>query len=406
MRISTNQLYDQTIRAIMDNQKGLADTQEQLSTGKKIIRPSDDPVGAATVVRLTEEVDKLAQYQRNNDLVTGRLEQQESILSGVQDAAQRARVLIVQSGNGIFSDEDRRAIAAEIEQIRDQVFDAMNAQDAAGNFIFAGFQSTQEAFEYNPAAINKKFSFVGDAGENEIQLSDNVKLRSSVSGQKVFEDVDTRRDFSVTGTSSAGVQVNKAQVTQQGTFDAFYEKNYATANLDYQIDIVNGEAQLSRSGTGDIISTTAFQSGQPFTLQGMEFNLEASDGDSVQFSLDPKDKKNLAETLNDIFLVLSDPAVSGGDISNFISDALVGIDNASAKIAREISSIGGRLNVAESIYANNLDLELLTKEARSDIEDVDYAEASAEFAKQEAALSAALSTFPKITGMSLFDYIG
>ena len=71
MRISTNQLYDQNIRAIMDNQSGLADTQQQLSTGKKINRPSDDPVGTAKVLRMTEELASLEQYQRNTDLVTG-----------------------------------------------------------------------------------------------------------------------------------------------------------------------------------------------------------------------------------------------------------------------------------------------------------------------------------------------
>ncbi|HBY39108.1 MAG TPA: flagellar hook-associated protein 3, partial [Alteromonas sp.] len=75
------------------------------------------------------------------------------------------------------------------------------------------------------------------------------------------------------------------------------------------------------------------------------------------------------------------------------------------KIGFEVSSIGARLNVAESVYETNLDLEVATKEARSAIQDVDYAEASAEFAKQEAALTAALSTFPKISNLSLFNYL-
>ena len=73
MRISTSQIYDQNIRSIMNNQEDLVKTQQQLATGKRIITPSDDPVGAAKVLRLTEEIDELEQFQRNNDLVTGSL---------------------------------------------------------------------------------------------------------------------------------------------------------------------------------------------------------------------------------------------------------------------------------------------------------------------------------------------
>ncbi|MEC7826660.1 MAG: flagellar hook-associated protein 3, partial [Pseudomonadota bacterium] len=107
MRITTNQLYDQNIRAIMDNQAGLADTQLALSSGKRINKPSDDPVGAAKVIRMTEELDSLTQFQRNNDLVTGSLAQQESILRNMTDTMNRARVLALQAGDGLLSDADR-----------------------------------------------------------------------------------------------------------------------------------------------------------------------------------------------------------------------------------------------------------------------------------------------------------
>ena len=67
MRISTNQIYDQNMRSIMQNQGDLAKTQEQLATGKKLLKPSDDPVGAAKALRLTERLDSLTQFKRNNE---------------------------------------------------------------------------------------------------------------------------------------------------------------------------------------------------------------------------------------------------------------------------------------------------------------------------------------------------
>ena len=93
MRITTNQIYDQNVRSIMNNQTELSKTQEQLASGKRIIAPSDDPVGAAKVLRLTEEVDELTQFQRNNDLVTGSLEQQEAVLTNITNYRQRLTII-------------------------------------------------------------------------------------------------------------------------------------------------------------------------------------------------------------------------------------------------------------------------------------------------------------------------
>ena len=93
---------------------------------------------------MTEEIDELTQFQRNNDLVTGSLEQQEAVLTNITDSINRA--LIVQSGNGILSDPDKRAIGAELEQIKLEVFDLMNTQDADGNYLYAGYQSGNQAF--------------------------------------------------------------------------------------------------------------------------------------------------------------------------------------------------------------------------------------------------------------------
>jgi flagellar hook-associated protein 3 FlgL len=74
-------------------------------------------------------------------------------------------------------------------------------------------------------------------------------------------------------------------------------------------------------------------------------------------------------------------------------------------MANAISEIGGRGNVADSVLASNLDLEIANRSARSNIEDVDYAVAVSELSRQETALQAAQATFARVTGTSLFDFI-
>ena len=407
MRISTGQLYDRSIRAVLDNQDDLSDVQQQLSTGKKLLRPSDDPVGSAQVIRLTEEIDLIAQYNKNNNLLTNSVEQEETILGNVTDNIQKARQLMIQAGNGILDVNDRKAISIEIGQIRDQIFDAMNSQSANGEYIFAGYQSATPAFSYTAGAPGNKYAFEGDEGLNEIRISNTFSLAMNNSGQTVFEDVYARLDSQI--TSSSGVASASTRISTQNEFDQFHSQNYdpvVAANNEFQISIsAADQVTITNVGTGAVVGTQPFISGEPFEFKGQEFTIEGVVGDTVNYALQKPEKKNIAETLNDFYNSLNDENISDQDYAQAISDALIGVDNSLTSIADSISLLGGKLNVAQSVFASNLDLEISNKTARANIEEVDYAEAVSELSKQEAALQAAQATFAKVTGLSLFDYI-
>jgi flagellar hook-associated protein 3 FlgL len=407
MRISTGQLYDRSIQAIVDNQAELSDLQQQLATGKRILRPSDDPVGSTKVIRLTEELAQIAQYQKNNNVLTNALEQEETVMRNINQSLDRARVLMIQSGNGIVGDEERQAIANEISQIRSEVFDLMNTQNASGEYIFAGFQSHSPAFAFNAANPGNKFTFEGDEGIRDIQISNEVKLASNSSGKDVFENVLARFTSSITAT--AGVTSASMKISLQDNFDRFFDQNYdnlTPANNAFRITIQAGnQVQIVNQGTGAVMDVLPFTSGDPFTFNGLEFTINGVVGDTVDFQLDPPEKKNIAETLNDFVIALSDDNLSDSDFDKALADAVVGIDNGMETLSSSIAFVGGRLNTAQSVFASNLDAEIVNQSARSRIEDVDYAEAVSELSKQETALQASQATFGRVTGLTLFDFI-
>lgn len=407
MRISTNQLFDRSIQQILDNQGTLSDIQRQLSTGKKILRPSDDPVGAAQVVRLTEELARIEQYKTNNTLLENALNQEEAILQSVTDSVLKARQLTIQAGNGINGEQDRQALAIEIGQIRDQVFDLMNARNADGEYIFAGNQSDSPAFIFDPNAAGNKYIFQGDTGQNEIQLSNSVTVPSGDSGFDVFENVLARLDADITGGTAAS---SSLRITQQGAFDTFHQANYdavTPANNVYvgTINAAGNQIDFVNTGTAAPAGSVSFVSGEPFNFNGMEMTVTGAPTNTVQFTLQQPEKKNLAQTLDDLFTALNDVNISDGAYAEAIDDALIGIDNGFQAVSNANAAIGGRLNVAESIEKSNLDLEITNKEARSEIEEVDYAEAVSELSKQETSLQAAQATFSRVTQLSLFDFI-
>ncbi|MEP4099592.1 flagellar hook-associated protein FlgL [Paraglaciecola sp.] len=400
MRISTAQLYDRSIQAVLENQSDLSDVQLQLSSGKKLLTPADDPVGAAQVIRLTEEIDQINQFKVNNNLLNNSLEQEETVLGSVNDAIDRARVLMVQSGNGIFNADDKRAIAIEIEEIRDQVFDLMNTQNSAGEYIFAGYQSESPAFSFNASSPGNKYNFEGDNGFNEIKISDSVNLQVNNSGFDVFENVSARNTASITG--SVGLTDSSMQIAEQANFEKFHESNYDAVNLannEFRLTIVSAtEVEVTNVGTGAVLDTVDFESGSGFLYQGLEFNISGTTGDSVDFELAPPEKKNIAETLNDFVIALSNEDLSDSDFQEALTDALTGADNALTSIGESVSAIGARMNVADSVLASNLNLQIANQTARANIEEVDYAEAVSELSRQETALQAAQSTFSLVTG--------
>ncbi|MGJ8681959.1 flagellar hook-associated protein FlgL [Paraglaciecola sp.] len=407
MRISTGQLYDRSVQAVLENQGDLSDIQQQLSSGKKLLRPSDDPVGAAQVIRLTEEIDLIGQYKKNSNLLTNSLEQEETVLKSIDTAMNRARVLMIQSGNGIVGEQDRVAIGIEIGQIRDQIFDLMNSQNAAGEYIFAGFKSASPAFSYNPSATGNKYSFEGDSGENKVQISNTVKVQMNNSGKDVFEDILARSKATLTG--SVGATSASLDITQQSKFDQFHSANYdavTPANNQFRVTILSAtQAQITNVGTGAVLDTVSFSSGTPFLYNGLEIDIEGTTGNTMDFQLETPQKHNIAETLNNFVTALNNGSLSDGGFKEALEDALAGTDNALVGVANGISEIGGRGNITDAVFASNLDLEIANKSARSNIEEVDYAEAVSELSRQEAALQAAQATFSKVTGVSLFDFI-
>lgn len=406
MRLSTGQLFDRGISGVLRSQSELSDIQQQIQTGKKILKPSDDAVGAANVIRLTEELDQITQFKKNNNLLENSLEQQEAAFTSIKNALNQARVKTVQAGNGILSSEDRAALGKEIEQLEKQVFDLMNSRNADGEYIFAGSRSHEPAYTFNPSAANK-YQYQGDETQNRVQISPTVTIESSDTGKEIFEKAFAR--LNVTQTGVAGGATASIKVSEQAAFDSFHTQQYsattpANNTLTATVIAPGNQVQIA-DGTPTVLGTVAYTSGQKFSFNGIEFNMTGGAGAQVSFNLDQPERKNIAQTLYDLRTALSNPNISDRDYDEALSDALVGLDNGLKSLADATSQVGGRLSVAKSVEGGNLDLEIAQKSARANIEEADYSEAISELRKQETALQAAQATFGRVTQLSLFDIL-
>ena len=138
MRISTAQMQRQGTNAMLDRFTELARTQQQLATGLRILKPSDDPLGMTRVLPLRELISQNLQYNKNADSADSRLQLEDSTLGGVTNSLTRIYELAVQTNNDTLSSSDRIAIAEAVEQSLQTIMGLANTRDGNGEYIVRG----------------------------------------------------------------------------------------------------------------------------------------------------------------------------------------------------------------------------------------------------------------------------
>lgn len=185
MRLSTNSIYTAPTARLIDLQAQQAELQNQISTGKRINKPSDDPINASRVLSIQQDQSINSQYTLNRDTAQTQMSANENVLSGVTELVLRSQSLIVGAGNGAFSDSDRKAISTELSQNLDQLVSLANSKDGIGNYMFSGYQSSTVPYVKN--AVTGAYDYFGDANKTSLQVSSTRQMEISDVGSTVFQ---------------------------------------------------------------------------------------------------------------------------------------------------------------------------------------------------------------------------
>ncbi|MBF1164274.1 MAG: flagellar hook-associated protein FlgL [Dechloromonas agitata] len=183
MRISTMQIYNGGTAGIQKLQSDLYSAQNQVSTGRRIVTPKDDPIGAAQALMVTQAGAVNELYLKNQGTADSKLSALDSTLQGINDELVNIYEKSIAAGNGAYSDSDRKAIAAELTERLDSLISLANTQDGNGRYVFAGFQSTTKPFSGSPVV------YAGDDGQQKLQVTASQYVTTNLSGNDVFMNV-------------------------------------------------------------------------------------------------------------------------------------------------------------------------------------------------------------------------
>ncbi len=304
MRISTNTIYQSGISKISSLQAEQSKLQQQISTGKRITLPSDDPIASARALGISHAQEVNSSFADGRQTAQIKLNTLESSLTSITSLLVSTQSTLVGAGNGAYSNLDRGFIASELSGTLEALVSLANTQDASGNFIYAGFKTDTKPFIANATGA----SYAGDANQQLIQVDAQRLMAVNVSGDNVF---------------------------QAGGNDTF-------ATLSNLVTLLN--TPITNAAT-----QTAFNSG-------------------------------LAAAINNL----------QGSVDNILNVR---------------ASIGSKLNELDALDTAGSDRTLQYSKSLSDLQDLDYASALSDLAKQQSIMEAAQKSFVETTKLSLFQFI-
>jgi flagellar hook-associated protein 3 FlgL len=400
MRISTAQIYQGSLNAMLDNQSSLSHTQLQMSTGRRILTPSDDPVGSAAVLDLNQAIDNTHQYQANADVAIGRLQLGESTLGDVGNLLQRVRELTVQANNDTQTSETRRYIATELRQLRSQLIGLANTRDATGEYLFAGFKGNTQPFVPNSAG---QVTYVGDPGSRYLQVGPGQQVVDGEPGSAVFMGIrngnGTFSTLDNPANTGSGIIV-PGTVVNPGAYVADTFQIQFTSATTY--DVVDTTTATT------ILAAQTYTDGAAISFNGIQVMISGQPGATDSFTVSPSANQDVFSTVQNIITALEtyqNTPVGNSAMHNAVNRGMVDIDQAMGSMLDARARAGARLNTLDGQKSANDAFLLLAQQSLSNVQDLDYAEAASRLNQQLLALQATQQTFVKVQGLSLFNYL-
>ena len=397
MRIATSGVFRQGLAALQRAQAGVAETQRQIATGRRITTPADDPAGSKEVLDLSQAVGLSQQYQRNADAATRRLALEDHVLGAATDLLQRVRELAIQGNNSILSDGDRQALAQEVEQRLDELLGLANAKDGNGEYLFSGNKTQTKPFALGAGGV----TYSGDQHARRLQLSPGYQVTVGDAGSAVFLAVKNGDSTLVaeTDAGNSGSAVIAPPVISDPT--SFVPDAYTIA-------FTTPTAYEVTDSGGGVVASGTYVSGDVISFNGIQTAVSGAPIATDNFTVKPSEQQDVFATVENLIQALRTGGQGAGPQAarvNAFNRFLLDVDQALQNLREVRTSVGARLNAVESERAVNEDFEVFLVESLSKVRDLDMAEAISRLNQQLTGLQAAQQSFLRVQDLSLFSLL-
>jgi flagellar hook-associated protein 3 FlgL len=245
------------LAAIQNSESNLQQALQQVSTGKRVIVPSDDPGASADMVRNTIATANVDQYTQNVSSVLSTVQTADSALSSVVSSLTKAISLGTEGANGTNSAANQQAIAIQVQGILSSVVSQANLS-YKGAYVFGGTASTTVPYTADPTSVSG-YAYNGNSGVNSVQVGDQLSVQVNLPGSKIFSNSSTdvlgslsslvtalqSGNTAAIGTATAAVSSALSYVSQQRVVYGNAEGQLNSQETYLQQETVNLSAQAT-----------------------------------------------------------------------------------------------------------------------------------------------------------------
>lgn len=394
MRVPTLHTTQRAFEGIDQRLARQAQIQQQLGSGLRVSRPGDDPLAAAQAEMARSRLAHLSQDDRAAQLATSLLGTAEGALGQGLNLLQGARELLVAAGDGAYSVTDRQALAAQLRAIRDQLVDVANTSDGAGGRVFGGMGASgapagTAATDWQAAGGVQR---IGEQGRYAASIDGRAAFMAAAQGNGVFVTASAPGNTG-DGWIDAGSVVDPAQLTTGR----------------WQIDIGGAPGSLTYA-IRDPVAGTMLAPAQPLPagggvlFAGQRVAIGGSPAPGDAFDVQPAGRQSVFAALDDAIAML-DGGLRGGVLAERLHRALAGTDRAIDGLSFMRTQVGGELRLLQEASAGNESQTLAAQTRRSQLQDVDFADAVSQLQSNQTGLEAALKAYSMIGSTSLMQLL-
>ncbi len=415
IRVSTANIYLTGVSRINSDQSAMMTTEAELSSGKQINSPADNPVGAAQATLLQSSETQLGQYASNQAQATQFLNNSSSTMTQAINVLQSVNTSLVQAGNSNLNSTDRGAIAAQLQQDLNQLVGLANTSDNEGGYLFGGSVTSGPPFVQN----GNNVVYTGDHLESSVQISQTRSEQVKYSGSAVFLQIPTGNGTFVTaaGTGTTGTGNTGTGSISAGTVTLPTNLTGDT----YTITMTGGApgtpaTSFTVTNTSTVPPTTVnvpsnSYTTSPTTVQfdGMQFDLSGAPNVGDTFTIAPSTNQSvfsmIAGAINALQAPTGTPAQAAAS-SSALNSALSGVGQAITSFSTTQAAMGAQLAELQTYSTINSDQNLQDQTQVSAIVDLNYAQGVSQLTQQQTQYQAALQSYAAISKLSLFNYVG
>lgn len=427
-RTSTANNYDRARLNIQQRQSELGVSQEQLSSGKRVAKASDDAVAATLSERTQNRQARTEADLRALEASRRSLQQAEGALSTASDLYHRFKELVVQAGDGALGSADRRSISAEIKGIREQLLELSNQKDTAGKPLFAGLGPLNSAGRpfveqmADPAVNQTTYGPDGrsvswDAQRGQVAATENT-LPAGLDGYSVFKGTAPASVGAIVARTAGameavGVTVTNAAGLNAGVFDTSadalggtqgqYTIAYQAGTSDYLVTPLDSTGAVVPPGAF-VVTPTVSGTTSELAFQGLTVKLTGTPAAGDTYTVTPAVDRDIFETLDRAIGAL-DQGEQGYDLNQelaVVHDQLA-LRHDQLLLAR--GKLGDWLNRADQMAGLFEERSVAYQAENSELVDVDMVDAVSRFQLNNTAYQAALQSYAQVQKLSMFDYL-